>query len=804
MLTGTNHSDCLPFRLIIVDDDQNECLDIHRRLRDGSGRNYEFTDADSGEAAVKLIQDSVQPPWNCILLSDILPDLSATEVLAAIRKPNGLPPCPVVVLTRIDAPDTGRELLRAGAQDFIGKEWITSQGLTRSIENAAERWTLASKLIERNEELIESEKQFRVIFASAAVGIARVELDGRFAVINDAFCRIQGYARHEILKLTVQEVTHPDDIAADMALMQKLLDGSQATYTLEKRKIRGDGTTIWVNHAVSLDRRADGTPFQFISAVHDISDRKRAEEKLFETNSRLQALMNALPVGVSFSDDKTCERITGNPAVLAQFAVKPTDNLSASAVDPAAPGRQLQFFRRGRPINNSELPLQRAVAENQTIPPMDLEILMPDGRRWYAEASGAPIHDDRGEVVCGVAVTVDVTARREAEIELRQSEERRRLTLEAGSMGTFEVDLVTGEGAWNKVEFELLGLQPGHDTPCPETFFRFVHPDDIERLQREWKIASQGGTFDTEFRILRPDGSVRWLAGKGSFLSQPDVVAEQPEVVARLSEKKPARFLGVNYDITKIKDAEESIRKLNEELEVRVLQRTAQLESANKELEAFTYSVSHDMRAPVRAIDGFSRILQEEHIANISPEAADCLNEVTRNARYMGRLIDDLLNFSRLGRQALRPETFSPAILVQQCLRDLNVKGSTEIQILPLQSCRADSFLLKQVWMNLLSNALKYSRLSNPPVIEIGSGNSEREVIYYVKDNGVGFDMRYAGKLFGVFQRLHRQEDYEGTGVGLAIVQRIIHRHGGRVWAESRPGAGATFHFSLPLEGVAI
>jgi PAS domain S-box-containing protein len=797
LLSGTNHTESSPFRLIVADDDPLEYVEIQRLLKIGSGNQYEFTGVQAGTALIRLLRDTEQPRPNCVILSDTLPDMTATEILAAVLACNGLPLCPIVVLTQGGGPDPVRNVLRAGAQDCVGKEWTTPQGLTRSIENAAERWSLARKLIERNDELIESEKRFRVIFASAAIGIARVELEGRFADINDAFCRIQGYNKEEMRSLTIQQVTHPDDLAADMAMMQTLLNGSQASYTLEKRKIRKDGVVIWVNHAVSLDHHADGTPYQFISAIHDISDRKRAEEELFAANSRLRALMNALPVGVSFSDDKSCHRITGNPEVLAQFAVTQTDNLSASAIDPAAPGRQIQFFRGGRRMDNSELPLQRAVAEGRTIPPMDLEILMPDGRRWFAEASGAPIYDECGEVIAGVAVTVDVTARRLMEIALRQSEDRRRLTLEAASMGTFEVNLMTGEGDWNSVEFRLLDLQEGDVPPSPETFFRYVHPEDVQRLQQEWDEAVRVGTMDSEFRIVLADGSVRWLAGKGSFL-----YASNPDDAD--SERLPTRFLGVNYDITKVKDAEDRIRRLNAELEDRVLLRTAQLEAANKELEAFTYSVSHDMRAPVRAIDGFSRILQEEHFANISPEAADCLNEVSRNAKYMGRLIDDLLNFSRLGRQAPRMESLSPGALVQQCIGEQSVSETAQIRVLHLCPCFGDAFLLKQVWVNILSNAVKYSRRSNPPIIEIGSGSSQGEVIYYIKDNGVGFDMRYADKLFGVFQRLHRQEDYEGTGVGLAIVQRIIHRHGGRVWAESSPGAGATFYFSLPLEGATI
>lgn len=229
-------------------------------------------------------------------------------------------------------------------------------------------------------------------------------------------------------------------------------------------------------------------------------------------------------------------------------------------------------------------------------------------------------------------------------------------------------------------------------------------------------------------------------------------------------------------------------------------QRAEQLESANQELEAFSYSISHDLRAPLRAMDGFSRILVEEYGASLPGEAQRYLGLVRSNAQQMGHLIEDLLTFSRLSRQPLNKQTVDTREVVNQVLEDLQFEKdgrSVSISFGELPACKADPVLLKQVWINLLSNAFKYTRKQENPQIEIGSTQTATECIYFVKDNGVGFDMHYVNKLFGVFQRLHRSEEYEGTGVGLAIVQRIVHRHGGRAWAEAEVNKGAIFYFTL-------
>lgn len=247
--------------------------------------------------------------------------------------------------------------------------------------------------------------------------------------------------------------------------------------------------------------------------------------------------------------------------------------------------------------------------------------------------------------------------------------------------------------------------------------------------------------------------------------------------------------------------AVKQLRARNAELEQRVHERTTELEAANKELEAFSFSVSHDLRSPLRHILGFASLLSETYAPQLPVEAQEFIEHITSSSKRMGQLIDDLLKFSRLGRQHLSRTKVNVSELVREVLKELDKNPGNEpveIKIGELPDCVGDWSLLKQVFINLLSNAFKFTRDQKKPIIEIGFQDQAGEPFYFVRDNGAGFDMKDAEKLFGVFQRLHSQNEFEGTGVGLSIVQRIIHRHGGRIWAEAAVSQGATFYFTLP------
>lgn len=261
------------------------------------------------------------------------------------------------------------------------------------------------------------------------------------------------------------------------------------------------------------------------------------------------------------------------------------------------------------------------------------------------------------------------------------------------------------------------------------------------------------------------------------------------------SENDQKSIAVTERDITQQKIAGEQIRKLNTDLQSNI----EQLETVNKELESFSYSVSHDLRSPLRAMNGYSRILQEEYSEQFDENAKRLLNNILANASRMGTLIDDLLEFSRLGRKSVKKSHLNMQQMVENVLNELMPNtGRHTIRVHPLPPATGDHGLINQVWVNLISNAVKYSVKKENPEIEIGSTQFGGETIFYVKDNGAGFDMKYADKLFGVFQRLHSYEEFEGTGVGLAIVYRIIVKHGGKIWAEAKVDEGAGFYFTLP------
>ncbi|MEH2174346.1 AAA family ATPase [Nostoc sp.] len=377
-----------------------------------------------------------------------------------------------------------------------------------------------------------------------------------------------------------------------------------------------------------------------------------------------------------------------------------------------------------------------------------------------------------------------------AEITERQRAEKDRdrlITILEASTDYIGMADPQGNILWNNAQFrKLLGVSL--DADLSNFSIPNYHPQwALEIVQNQGiPAAIRDGTWVGETALLASDDR--------------EIPVSQMIIAHKASDGSLEYLSSVTRDISALKAAEAEVRQLNAELEERVMQRTAELQAANKALEAFSYSVSHDLRAPLRAIVGFARMMQEDYGEQLDAEANRYLNIVRDNAKRMGELIDDLLNLSRLDRKEMSRQPVLPNEIIQKVLSDLasDLKGrQIEFAIADLPICQADPSLLKQVWINLLSNAIKYTRYKSLAYIQVGYEVMDGEGVYFIRDNGAGFDMQYADNLFGVFQRLHREQDFAGTGIGLAIVQRIIQRHGGRIWAEAASDRGATFYFTL-------
>lgn len=377
-----------------------------------------------------------------------------------------------------------------------------------------------------------------------------------------------------------------------------------------------------------------------------------------------------------------------------------------------------------------------------------------------------------------------------AEAELMESNDRLRMALAAGRMGTWTRELAEpGSRFWSPELEAIFGLAPGRAPQTDQAFYELIHPEDRGVVQKFFAQAeARKADHEVEFRFLprhRPPG---WMLARGRVYYD--------------AAGKPLRLAGVAIDITARKEAELESSRLNEELEQRVRKRTAQFKAANQELEAFTYSVSHDLRAPLRGIRGFSEILLADHAHQLDAAGQELLRRVCDSSQRMGWLIEDLLELSRVGRGKLRwqPVNLSAqAEAIAASLRHDDPARTVRFIIAPHLQAAGDERLLQVLLDNLLRNAWKFTRSQPDPQIEFGFV-SHPEPAFFVRDNGVGFDMAHAGKLFGVFQRLHSDAEFPGTGVGLAIVQRIVQRHGGRVWGAGEPRQGATFYFTLPAQ----
>jgi PAS domain S-box-containing protein len=413
-----------------------------------------------------------------------------------------------------------------------------------------------------------------------------------------------------------------------------------------------------------------------------------------------------------------------------------------------------------------------------------------DGRLIDVSVTASPIKDATSKVTGVSKVARDISEQKRAEGQLKTS------LKEIGDLKTAldEHAIVAITDAQGKItyvndKFCAISKYPREELMGRDHRIINSGYHSKQFIRDLWTTITCGKVWHGEIKNKAKDDSFYWV---------------DTTIVPFLNEQgKPRQYVAIRADITARKAASAEVVQLNAELEQRVAQRTVELEAANKELEAFSYSISHDLRAPLRAVNGFAGIVLEDFSAQLPEEGKRHLERIRKGGERMGELIDNLLTFSRLSRQSVNRQLMDISKLVQNVLDELKPQRDgrqIEIKIGELPACHGDPALLKQVWVNLISNAIKYTRGREPAIVEIGCARENGEDVFFVRDNGAGFDMQYANKLFGVFQRLHRADEFEGTGVGLAIVQRIVHRHGGRVWAEAKVNEGATFYFSIEGE----
>lgn len=748
--------------------------------------------------------------------------------------------------------------------------------------------------------LVESEEKFRKVFESSNVGKSLTAPGGKVNV-NQALADMLGYSLGEMEDKTWQELTPPEDIGSVQALLDQLLQGKKDNTRFEKRYVAKNGSILWCDVSTVISRDNNGTPLFFITTVVDITERKRIETALRESEAALNKAQHVAHVGswvwhirenqLIWSDEMyrifgiTKDDFTGNLADFIAGAIHPDDRAAVEAVN-------FSLLREGKPA------------------PVEYRVIHPDGmeRRVRAEA-GELIHDETGQPSILYGIVQDITERTRAEEKLRESEDRYRLLVNKSpyAIGVHQDGKVIFA---NPASLTLFGAHSMEDL-IGKPFMELIHPDSQESVREGIGRMSAGktGIVQSEGRFVRLDGTVVTVeltvtpfshAGRPAIqiiaidISGRKKIEEERQKFFMLAESS-SEFIGmcdldmqpiyvnpagirmvglpdmaaacrvkvqdyfyredqafianeffprvlreghgdveirlrhfrtgepiwfyyylfsvhdasgkaigwatVSHNISERRKAEEEIRRLNTELESRVIERTAQLEAANRELEAFSYSVSHDLRAPLRHINGYIELLNEQFNGNCPEKARHYLDTVAGASRQMGQLIDDLLQFSRTGRQEVRKEFIEMNILINELIEKMHPeiesrKITWNIQGLP--KVYADYALLKQVWANLLDNGIKYTRNKKLTEITVGFREEEKDFVFFIHDNGVGFDMKYAHKLFGVFQRLHSQSEFEGTGIGLANVQRIINKHDGRVWAESKKDKGATFYFTLP------
>lgn len=596
---------------------------------------------------------------------------------------------------------------------------------------------------------------------------------------NEGIHRVLGYSTTEVREMgdsIIPSLMHPDDfrhyIGEIVPRYAQVADGERVVNSYRMKSRSGDWR--WIESTEIVYRRdADGSPRQIIGLGVDITERKVAETALADTKDILSEFVLHSPIYTFIKD------------------VTPTESRVLIASEN---------YRDMVGISGRDM-VGKTMAE--LFPPEFAEKITADD--WLVASKGESLKLEeelngrsyttikfpirKGDRVFLAGYTIDITDRKETENAIRESEYFFKESQRASHTGSYRLDFKTWVWDYSEVLGQIFGIDSTFKSDITG-WLDLVHPDDRETMERHFRedVVERHQRFNKEYRIVRASGGeIRWVHGLGELILD--------------ANGDPIHMIGTIRDITEQKLIEQELERHRDHLEELVEERTTQLKSANHELDSFCHSVSHDLRAPLRYLDGFAGLLMSNCREDLPEEGQRYVDIIASSARKMGVLIDDLLKFSRTSRQEMSMQRVNMDLALREALAPVQSASQARIiewKIGELSPVGGDHNLLRQVWANLLENAVKYTGKKDAPRIEIGCEERGKEIVFSVRDNGAGFDPRYADKLFGVFQRLHRPEEFEGTGIGLATVHRIVSRHGGRVWAESSVGQGATFHFALP------
>ncbi len=609
--------------------------------------------------------------------------------------------------------------------------------------------------------------------SAAGIGLFIVA-NGRVAFANPAACLI--YGRDEAAMLAIPhfiELVHPDDQQRVLLNHQRRLAGENFGNRYDIAIVTAAGERRQVE--ITASRMADAEQLAVLVVMVDVTERKRAEAALRLSEQRFRSMAEQSADWV-WSMNLALEHTYTNRRVAASLG-RSDQGMATIDHSELLHAQDLPLFYRT---------FEQAVRQRRGWLNVKLRWRHADGSLRVFESSATPVFDAAGELCGFQGIDRDITERSEAERALAESRARFMDLVNTTDGIVWEADAQTLAYSFVSHKAERLLGYPVADWYQPGFWAAHLHADDREQaLAYCAACTARLEPHQFEYRFVASDGREVWLH---------DIVT----VVAE--DGRPKLLRGLMVDITDRKAAESRLREANDRLEERVAAKTAELREALRELEAFTYSASHDLRTPLRGIEGFSTLLLMDYEEQLDAQGRDYLRRIRRGAQRLAHLIDGMLDLSRLTRREIAKSGTDLSVVAANVIEELRLREPlplTVVSIAPGMRARCDAELMRSVLTNLIDNAWKFTRGTAAPVIEVGFSTTPAGRVYHVRDNGAGFDMKHADKLFQPFHRLHGPGEFEGSGIGLASVARIIHRHGGRVWAEAAPGAGASFYFTL-------